>query len=368
MRDKIIKQKSDPKDTPLKTDIGDLYSFLDILPIPAAMLDAMYNAEGEIYDFIFTYLNTPALQSLNSSSENLVGESFSNSSFHTGQTDILEKLKNVFTQGVSFKEDKSSSRGVNAVRFDHKILIQWNEVNQTRDQAKTISLLQNSNKELEQFAYIASHDLQEPIRMVMSFTQLLQRRYADKLDDEANEFIYYAVDGARRMKELIDKLLEYSRVGTEKRKWKKISVSTILHNIIEDYDVKLEETGININYGEMPVVISDESLLTRIFTNLISNAIKYRNENNPEINISAGENNHEWIFSITDNGIGIEKEHFEKIFLMFQRLHGKTKYPGMGMGLAICKRIVDSLGGRIWLESGIDKGSTFYFTIPKEGV
>ncbi len=363
----------DPKDLTIKVDVRNLYSFLDAVPLPITVLDPVFDNEGGISDFIFSHLNSPAAESLNLPIEKIAGESITSSSLNVDFFNLFEGLKKTYTEESFFlssepNEGNNSHQAVNIFKLDSKILVQWKTAEKVNEQSKTIALLQNSNKELEQFAYIASHDLQEPIRMVMSFTQLLQKRYADKLDDDANEYIYYAVDGAKRMKELIDKLLEYSRVSTEKRKWKEIPVKTVIKNILEDYEVTLAETNIKITSGDMPVIVSDESLLSRVFSNLISNAVKYRADKDPEINLAAAENETEWIFSVADNGIGIEKDYYEKIFLMFQRLHGKTKYPGMGMGLAICKRIVDTLGGRIWLESESDKGTTFYFTIPKKGV
>ncbi len=362
---------SNSKETPLETNSTNLHSFLDMLPVPAAVLKPEYNSDGEISDFTFSYINLPASRSLISNDVNLEGQSFSDSLLNTGTNYLFDKLKDTLINGVSLRANNDSgisdmSSSLNAVRFGHRIVIQWKDEKQIDEQAEKIKLLQNSNRELEDFAYIASHDLQEPVRMVISFTQLLQKRYADKLDDDAKQFIHFAVDGAERMKALIDKLLEYSRVSTAKRKWNEIDVKKIIDNIIEDFDLRIKETGIKINYGVLPVVVSDESLLTRVFANIISNSVKYRKENNPIINITASETDYEWKFAISDNGMGIKEKYFEKIFLMFRRLHGKTEYPGMGMGLAICKRVIDTLGGRIWLESDYGKGSTFYFTIPKK--
>ncbi len=359
------------KDPPMEIESGQLYNFVNVLSVPAAILDPVYDAGGEILDFIYEHLNLPASQSLNSTGTDLTGQKFLGTFFNERRGELLENLKEVFMDGTSLKQGISISvdsvlSPINAVRFGNKLIIQWEDEKRYKDQAERISILQSSNRELEQFAYIASHDLQEPIRMVMSFTQLLQKRYANKLDEDADQFIYYAVDGAKRMKELIDKLLEYSRVSTVKKKWKEINTNQIVENIVEDYGIILNETGTELKFSKLPVVVTDESLLNRVFSNLISNSIRYRGTETPEIVISAEENASEWIFSVADNGIGIEKEYFEKIFLMFQRLHGKTTYPGMGMGLAICKRIIDTLGGRIWLDSSPGTGTTFYFTIPKD--
>ncbi len=353
-----------------------LISLLDVLRIPAVVIEPLYDSGGEIHDFRSIYVNDPAVKSLNGSRNEIEEQSFS--IFFPGyNTDKLsDQLKQVFSEATSKeitaeKNDPllpGSSLQINAVRIGEQIILNWKEDGKLEDQTETIRLLKNSNQDLEQFAYIASHDLQEPIRMVMSFTQLIEKRYSYLFDEEGKEFIYYAVDGARRMKALIDKLLEFSRVRTVQRKWKEIDINQLIENIIDDFGMTLHDKNTRIKYNNLPVIVSDESLVSRIFSNLISNALKYSRDNIPEINISAEENAKEWIFSIADNGIGIKKEYFEKIFLMFQRLHGKTEYPGMGMGLAICKRIVDTLGGRIWLESQPDLGTSFYFTIPKKGV
>ncbi len=353
-----------------------LISLLDILLVPAAIVEPLHNAEGRIDDFTSVYVNDPAVQFLNVPKEELEGQSFSLLFPEYYTRKFKEDLIQVFNASMvkMIIADKNNpalpvdSMKINAVKIGAQIILNWKETGKIDEQAETIRLLSNSNQELEQFAYIASHDLQEPIRMVMSFTQLLEKRYSNQLDEDGKEFIYYAVDGARRMKELIDKLLEFSRVKTVQKRWKEIDLTRLIENIIDDFEMTLNNTKARIKYSDLPVIFSDESLVSRIFSNLISNSLKYRRDGIPEIKITSEENEIEWIFAIADNGIGIEEEYFEKIFLMFQRLHGKTEYPGMGMGLAICKRIVDTLGGRIWLESQPEQGTVFYFTIPKQGV
>jgi light-regulated signal transduction histidine kinase (bacteriophytochrome) len=209
--------------------------------------------------------------------------------------------------------------------------------------------------------------LQEPLRMVTSFTQLLQKRYSDKLDADANEFINFAVDGATRMKELIDNLLIFSRVASRDHKKMSLDLNTIIDNILIDFQNLIEEHRVKIIVNELPVIVSEKSLLILIFSNLISNAIKYNRAKELQIVISADYTDSEWTFSVADNGIGIEEKYYDKIFLIFQRLHGKKTYPGTGIGLAICKKSVEKLGGRIWVKSQLGKGSTFYFTIPQGG-
>jgi hypothetical protein len=225
--------------------------------------------------------------------------------------------------------------------------------------------LARSNADLEQFAYIASHDLQEPLRMVTSYLQLLQKRYRDKLDADADEFIAYAVDGATRMQGLIQDLLSYSRVSTRGQPFKTVNGDRALRDALDNLKMAIAETNAIVTFDPLPQVMADGIQLTQLFQNLIANAIKFRREIPLKIHVGVKKSDENWLFSVSDNGIGIEEQYFEKIFLIFQRLHRRTDYPGTGIGLAICKKIVERHGGKIWLESKPNRGSIFYFTMPQ---
>ena len=222
--------------------------------------------------------------------------------------------------------------------------------------------LSRSNTELEQFAYVASHDPQEPVRMVASYCQLLQRRYGDKVEQDGKEFIEFAVDGANRMQTLIQGLLTYSRAGRGLSK-DPVNCESILEETTRSLSSTIAETGTVIRHEPLPTVRGDATQLAQVFQNLISNAIKYKNHRSPEIDITSSRQNGSWTVAFRDNGIGIASKHTERIFGIFERLHGVNEYAGTGIGLALCKKIVESHGGRIWVESQEGEGSTFYFTV-----
>jgi PAS domain S-box-containing protein len=235
-----------------------------------------------------------------------------------------------------------------------------------REREDAIIALTQSNEDLKQFAYVASHDLQEPLRMVASYTQLLAERYSDRLDDKANKFIAYAVDGASRMQALILDLLAFSRVETQAQPFKRIDAQCALTAAIVNLKTLIEETGALVTTDALPQIHADGSQLTMVFQNLINNGIKFqKRQHPPHIHVSAHPRNGGWCFSVRDNGIGIDSKYKDKVFLVFQRLHTRNEYPGTGIGLALCKRIVNRHSGQIWFESSPGQGTTFFFTIPK---
>ncbi|HLN19452.1 MAG TPA: ATP-binding protein [Bacteroidales bacterium] len=234
-----------------------------------------------------------------------------------------------------------------------------------RERNKLLHELTLSNKELEEFAYVASHDLQEPLRSITSFMQLLSMHYKDKLDDNAHEYIKFAVDGAKRMYDLLNGLLAYSRIHTRSTPFVKVDTNRVLSNVLSNLAFLIKERKAEIKFDDLPEVLADETQLTQLFQNLIQNSLKFSTEP-PRIYISSISDADHYTFSIKDEGIGIEPLYFEKIFQIFQRLMPKEQYDGIGIGLAICKRIVEHHNGEIWLESELGKGSTFYFTLSKQ--
>jgi len=246
-------------------------------------------------------------------------------------------------------------------------LLYWAEQERLKAMEKlkrTTLELERSNTELQQFAYVASHDLTEPLRMVVSYLELLTGRAREKLGDEEREFIGYAVDGARRMQTLIQDLLAYARVDTRGRPLEPTDCERVLESVLSNLKVAIEESHTVIEHGRLPTVQGDTVQLTQVFQNLIGNAIKFHGKDPPRIQIGAKRENEEWVFHIKDNGIGIDPKNFSRIFVLFQRLHTRREYPGTGMGLAICKKIIERHGGRIWAASKLGEGTTFFFTIP----
>ena len=232
--------------------------------------------------------------------------------------------------------------------------------------AKTAGELKRSNDELQQFAYVASHDLQEPLRMVASYTELLASRYKGRLDSDADEFIAFAVDGCNRMQGLIQDLLTYSRAGANGKALREISCDDALNRAIANLQATVAQSGAVVTHDSLPKVTTDGTQLAQVFQNLIGNAIKYRRAEAPRVHVSATKHNgSEWTFSVRDNGLGIDPRYFERIFVLFQRLHGRNEFEGTGIGLAICRKILERMGGRIWVESQPGEGSTFCFTLPE---
>lgn len=249
-------------------------------------------------------------------------------------------------------------------------LQQLNEELENRVQERTAQLkaananLIRSNQELEQFAYVASHDLQEPLRAVNSYAQLLARKYQGNLDAKADKYINYLVEGATRMQQLINDLLEFSRVGTRGKELVATDCEQVLSQVLQNLKVAIAENNAIVTHDSLPALTGDETQLIQLFQNLLSNAIKFRREEPPQVHISVQQRAKEWIFAVQDNGIGMESEYFDRIFTIFQRLHSKSEYPGTGIGLAVCKKIVERHGGRIWVESQLGSGTVFYFTLP----
>jgi len=316
--------------------------------------------------------------------EEIIGQDFSR--FYL-QTDIDEgkpekELHLAATSGRSELEHwrvrKDGSRFwanvvLTAARDSSGLLVGFSEISQDISERKKseehliekVAELKRSNDDLEKFASVASHDLQEPLRMVASFTQLLAKRYKGRLDSDADEFIGYAVDGSNRMQSLIKDLLTYSRAGSNGKILREISSADALKTALTGLRATIVESGAEVTQEGLPALTTDDGQLALVFQNLVGNAIKYRSAEVPRIHVSATKNGgNEWIFSVRDNGMGIEPQYFERIFVLFQRLHGQTEFKGSGIGLAICKKILERLGGRIWVESEPTKGSTFCFALP----
>lgn len=226
--------------------------------------------------------------------------------------------------------------------------------------------LARSNAELQEFAYVASHDLQEPLRAMAGCVEIIRRRYQGKLDARADEVITHAVEGAARMQNLINDLLVYSRIGSRDHRLEPTDCQVVLDTVLANLEVPISESGAVVTHDELPTIYADPGQLVQLFQNLISNAVKFRGDRKPEIHVGARKQDREWIFAVSDNGIGIGSDYFERIFRIFQRLHARNDYPGTGIGLAICKRVVERHGGRIWVESEPGHGATFYFTFPTE--
>ncbi len=287
---------------------------------------------------------------------------------------VLEHGESIFESAHRCKDGSVMPVEVHALSLEVKgepmILSSIRNITERKESEETLHRyalsLERSNKELEHFAYVASHDLQEPLRKIGSFTELLAHKYQDRLDEKAGTYIGYIVDGAHRMQVLINDLLALSRVATKGKSFSRVDCNAVLGRVEQDLEFAVGESGARITKGALPLVMADDVQLGQVFQNLIGNAIKYRNrERPPDIRVAARENGNEWLFSVSDNGIGIEPRHFSRVFQLFQRLHTREEYSGTGIGLALCQKIVERHGGRIWVESTPEQGSTFFFTLPK---
>jgi len=291
------------------------------------------------------------------------------SAFHTGELDVSKGYSLGAVDYIFFPFNEEFLLAKLRVFLDIYFLRkkeqyqteQLSKIN--NDLIKANEKLEQSNKDLEQFAYVASHDLQQPLRMVSMYTQLLEKKYSNTLDEQAHEYIRNAVNGAKKMQVLITDLLTYSKISAKVKKFELAEISSVLKQTIENLQQMVEESCAIVTNDDLPAVKCDESQIVRLFQNLISNAIKFRKESEaPKIHIAYERKDGAHLFSVRDNGIGISPEYFEKIFVIFQRLDN-GKYPGTGIGLSICKRIVEQHQGKIWLESKENEGSTFYFTL-----
>jgi light-regulated signal transduction histidine kinase (bacteriophytochrome) len=249
-------------------------------------------------------------------------------------------------------------------------VVAMHDITETKKAAEALQRrteeLARSNAELEQFAYVASHDLQEPLRTVSSFLTLIDNKYSGALDEAGQKYIAFAVDGAKRMRQIILDLLEFSRVGQMLDEKQSIDLNGLVNEVWQACSQMVQEKNAQLRVDELPVITAYKTPLMQVFQNLISNAVKYcKKEVQPQINITASEFKNHWQFAISDNGLGIDSKYFVKIFVIFQRLHAKDSFTGTGIGLAVTKKIIENMGGKIWVESEEGKGSTFYFTIPK---
>lgn len=328
----------------------------------------IYNNWGEVIDAVLIDANPAALEVYGASSiEELRSKSYYDTASPSMAVAALEVVRKMMASGKPVTSEEHSDINnrdyqVTATPLGKNMVITMSVdiTERKRDEEE----IKRSNAELQQFAYVASHDLQEPLRMVTSYLGLLEKKYGNELSPQAKEFIGFAVDGSMRMKELIDDLLEYSRIDSGPIDLNEVDMNEVATVVEEDLHASIEETGSMIIINHLPTIRADNTQMKQLLANLVSNAIKFHGDSRPKIEISAVTYENEFVFSVEDNGIGIDPKYADKLFKMFSRLHARDEYPGTGIGLAICKKIVDRHGGKIWFESEPGKGTTFYFTVP----
>ncbi|MGQ9681194.1 MAG: PAS domain S-box protein [Anaerolineae bacterium] len=366
--------------TARRTAAGDRFrTSVASLPYPFLLCTDLRRSTGEVGDLIVDYANAAALASGILPQEGLPCQLSAILISHPELGPLQDYLQTLETgnaltiERTAYGGENSAGQllralDVSVMRLDDGLAVTWRDITQRRlaedELRRAITELERSNKDLEQFAYVASHDLQEPLRTVSSFVQLLSRRYRGRLDADADEFIGYAVEGATRLQHMINGLLEYSRLGTRAQPLAPCDVNLVVHQALVSLQAAIQESGATINVDLLPTVQADEGQLVQVFQNLIGNALKFRRNQPPTISISAQRHPGEWRFAVRDNGIGIEPDARERLFQVFQRLHNRADYPGTGIGLAMCRRIIERHGGRIWVESEPGVGSTFFFSLP----
>ena len=337
------------------------------------VIELIYDTKGVPIDYFYRDVNPAFCRLVAKTKEELIDKRVKNifgivEEYWLGKYDTVAKTGNpIQFENYGAELDKWYEVNVWKV-MENQVAIIFTDTTERKHreekEKKFIDELKRSNQELERFAYVSSHDLQEPLRMVTLYSQLLERRYKDSLDSDADDFIEYIVDNAKRMKQLIDDLLEYSRVTSQAKEFENVDLEKVLDLVLANLSVSIVENNANVTHAHLPIVIADQNQMLQVFQNLINNAIKFQGKKSPEINISAQKCEKEWIFGVSDNGIGIKPEHQKQIFDVFKRLHNREEYPGTGIGLSIVQKIILQHGGRIWVESELGTGSTFYFTIP----
>jgi PAS domain S-box-containing protein len=328
----------------------------------------IYDERGEIVDAELIDANPTALRAYGAGSiDEVRGKKFSEMASPEMYALALAVVKRMKSTGKAVTEEEHVGAGKNyylvtaaPMGEDHVITTSIDITERRRME----DALKRSNADLQQFAYVASHDLKEPLRTVMNYLSLVEKRSKDRLDDRSKEFILFAMDGAKRMQAMIDDLLTYSRVEMSTKPLSPVDMGEVLAVVLKDLRVSIQESGASVTSDSLPTIAADRAQMVLLIGNIVGNAIKYRSEAAPQVHVSARGDAGEWEFSIEDNGIGIDPRYQDRLFTMFQRLHTRDDYPGTGIGLAIAKKIVERHGGRIWFESQLGKGTIFYFTIP----
>lgn len=375
---KQLKEQNDKLQESQSLLAGILNSSLD----GVAALSAVRDSQGTIVDFQWILLNRTIEQMLGKKSEELLGKSFLEAIPQHRENGLFDSYISVVETGNSLDQEFCFSHEnisdcwlqIVAVKLNDGFVVTVRDITDRKQvqqqlqaslevQTRYAQDLARSNAELEQFAYVASHDLQAPLSTIAGYAQLLEARYQDKFDANANKFIQKVIKGALRMQGLIDDLLEYSRVGRKKKPFAPTNCNNVFEEACANLHLAIRKNHASVTRSNLPTVMADSSQLVQLFQNLIANGIKYRLNDFPAISVQAESHDNGWLFSVQDNGIGIDPQHSERIFQIFQRLHTQEEYTGTGIGLAICQKIVEQHGGRIWVESQLGQGCTFYFTL-----